>query len=133
MAFQALSALGGGAAMLAAPRGGVFPVEMLAGSPFESFLIPGLLLFGVLGVLPAVAAWALLARPRWAWMQPVERTFGAHWAWPFAGALGVALLVFLGVEVAMIGGHWLQGLYAGVGAGLIALVLWPDTRRHYRR
>ena len=133
MAFQAVSALAGGAAMLIAPRGGIFPIEMLAASPFDTFLIPGLLLFGVLGVLPALAAWALLARPRWAAMAPIERAFGAHWSWPFGGALGVALVIFIAVEVAMIGGHWLQGLYGGVGVGLIALALWPGTRRYYRR
>jgi hypothetical protein len=133
MAFQAASALAGGAAMLIAPRGGIFPIEMLAASPFDTFLIPGLLLFGVLGVLPAVATWALLARPRWRAMAPVERAFAAHWSWPFAGALGVALVIFIAVEVAMIGGHWLQGLYGGVGLALVALTLWPDTRRSYRR
>lgn len=133
MAFQAVSALGGGAAMLVAPRGGGLPLEMLAGSPFETFLIPGLLLFFVLGVLPAIATWALLARPRWAAMAPLERTFGAHWSWPFAGALGIALVVFIAVEATMIGGHWLQGLYGGVGLALLALTLWPATRGYYRR
>lgn len=133
MGFQAISALGGGAAMLVAPKGGVFPIEMLGRSPFETFWIPGLLLFGVLGVLPAVATWALLARPPWAAMAPVERAFGAHWSWPLAGALGVALVIFIVVELAMIGPAWLQGLYAGVGGGIVALTLWPATRGYYRR
>jgi hypothetical protein len=133
MAFQAVSALGGGAAMLLAPRGAVLPIELLAGSPFETFVIPGLLLFGVLGVLPAIATWALLARPRWEAMEPLERRFGAHWSWPFAGALGIALVIFIVVEVALIDGHWLQGLYGGVGLAIVAATLWPDTRRHLRR
>lgn len=133
MAFQAVSALGGGAAMLVAPRGGVLPIELLAGSPFETFLIPGLLLFGVLGVLPAIATWALLARHRWAAMAPLERAFGTHWSWPLAGALGIALVVFIVVEVAMIEGHWLQALYGAVGLAVVASTLWPATRSHYRR
>jgi hypothetical protein len=133
LAFQAVSALAGGAAMLIAPRGGVFPIGMLAGSPFETFLIPGALLFVVLGALPAVVAWALIARPGWCALAPVERAFGTHWSWPAAGAVGVALLVFLGVELAMIGPAWLQAVYGVVGASIVGLALVPDTRDHYRR
>jgi hypothetical protein len=36
-----------------APRGEVMPLPLsaLAGSPFDTYLVPGLILFGVLGVV----------------------------------------------------------------------------------
>jgi len=48
-----IGALGGGLVLMLAPRGEVMPLPLsaLAGSPFDTYLVPGLILFGVLGVV----------------------------------------------------------------------------------
>ena len=50
--FAGVSALVGGASLLARPDGGALhlPRTLLAHSPFHSFLVPGLLLFFVVGL-----------------------------------------------------------------------------------
>jgi len=56
--FQAVSGLVGGTGRVLDPTGASLglPTDWLAGSPFGSYLIPGIILFTVLGLYP-VAAW----------------------------------------------------------------------------
>ena len=53
-----IGALAGGLVLIVAPRGEIMPlpVSALAGSPFDTYLGPGLILFTVLGLGPLVAA-----------------------------------------------------------------------------
>jgi hypothetical protein len=114
--FLALGALGGGGLLVAAPDGHLLglPLALLGGTPFGSFLVPGLLLFAVLGVGPAVAAGlTLTARPGAAlatvavgvalvvWIA-TEMVFLAG-----AGSLAWTLYLVLGTVLAMLGG-WLR-------------------------
>jgi hypothetical protein len=43
------------------------PTSLLEGSPFDSFLIPELILLLVRGIAPLVAGVGLLLRRTWAW------------------------------------------------------------------
>jgi hypothetical protein len=56
--FLGLGALFGGGLFILAPDGHLLgmPLRMLAGSPFRSFLVPGILLFTFVGVAPLIAA-----------------------------------------------------------------------------
>jgi hypothetical protein len=65
--FQAISALGGGFGLLSDVSGSSmgFSVEMLKHSPFTNFLIPGLFLFIVLGILPAIIGVGLIKKKLW--------------------------------------------------------------------
>jgi hypothetical protein len=86
-----VGALGGGAALVLGPQGQIIPLPLsaLRGSPFDSYLVPGLILFGVLGLGPLVAA-AL------AWR--------GHRLAPLAAfGTGLALLTWLAVEIAIVG------------------------------
>lgn len=86
-----IGALGGGLVLIVAPRGEIMPLPLsaLVGSPFDTYLVPGLILFAVLGIGPLVAA-------RLAW--------GRHPLAP-SGALvvGIALLIWVAVEIAIVG------------------------------
>ena len=89
--FLGIGALGGGLVLVVAPRGEIMPLPLsaLAGSPFDTYLGPGMILFTVLGIGPLVAARLALTR---------------HPLAPFAAfAVGVALLIWVAVEIAIIG------------------------------
>jgi uncharacterized protein YbjT (DUF2867 family) len=89
--FLSLGAIGGGLALMLGPRGEIIPlpVAALKGSPFDSFFVPGLILSSVLGLGPLAAA--LLA-----WLR--------HPLAPLAAlTVGGALLIWLAVEIAIIG------------------------------
>jgi hypothetical protein len=119
--FLGVGALGGGGALILGARGEIIPLPLsaLQGSPFETYLVPGLVLFVVLGIGPLVAA-AL------AWRR--------HPVAPLAAAtVGVALLVWLAVEIAIVGytnDPPLQILYVLLGAAIAALGLaWRASIR----
>lgn len=59
----ALTAIGGGIALVAGLEEGRFPVEWLRGTPFGSYVVPGLILAVVVGGSAVVAAAATLISP----------------------------------------------------------------------
>jgi hypothetical protein len=109
-----IGAIGGGLVLIVAPRGEIMPLPLsaLAGSPFDTYLGPGLILFTVLGLGPLVGAWL-------AW--------GRHPLAPLAAFIvGVALLIWVAVEIAIIGYSNeppLQAIYLVVGAAITVVAL----------
>jgi hypothetical protein len=107
-----IGALGGGLVLMIAPRGEIMPLPLaaLAGSPFDTYLVPGLILFGVLGFGPLVAAGLAWHR------HPLAPTA--------AFVVGVGLLIWVAVEVAIIGYSNeppLQAVYAVLGVAIVVI------------
>lgn len=109
--FLSLGALAGGALLIAGPDGHLLGMTaaVLEHSPFTTFLVPGIVLFTVLGVAPLVAAWLSL-----------RRVPGAAWA---AMAIGVATIGWITVEMVMLAGPttlaWV--LYLLLGCGIVGV------------
>ena len=105
-----VGALGGGLVLIIAPRGEIMPLPLsaLVGSPFDTYLMPGLILFGVLGLGPLVAA-------RLVWLRhPLAPTA--------AFVVGSGLLIWVAVEVAIIGYSNeppLQAIYGILGVAIV--------------
>ena len=102
-----VGALAGGAALMLGPRGEILPLPLsaLRGSPFDTYFVPGLILFAVLGIGPLLAA-------RLVWLQN-------RFAPPATVVVGIALLVWLAVEIAIVGYSGnppLQPVYLLLGA-----------------
>src|ERR1700675_4502244 len=109
-----IGALGGGLVLMIAPRGEILPLPLsaLAGSPFDTYFVPGLILFGVLGFGPLVAA-------RLAWLRhPLAPTA--------AFIVGAGLLIWVAVEIAIIGYSNeppLQAIYGILGAAILLVAI----------
>jgi hypothetical protein len=109
-----VGALGGGVILMLAPRGEILPLPLsaLAGSPFATYFVPGLILFGALGLGPLLAA-------RLAWLRhPLAPTA--------AFVVGAGLLVWVAVEVAIIGYSNeppLQAIYGILGIAILLVAL----------
>jgi hypothetical protein len=109
-----VGALGGGVILMVAPRGEIIPLPLsaLAGSPFATYFQPGLILFGVLGLGPLVAA-------RLAWLR--------HPLAPAAAfVVGAGLLIWVAAEVAIIGYSNeppLQAIYGILGVAILLVAL----------
>jgi len=105
-----LGALPAGLLMIIDPSGaGVgMTQEMLSGSPFSDFLIPGIFLFAVNGLLNAIGAFLSFRRKRNAGVIGL--------------GLGIILVLWICVQVYMIGlTHFLQHTFFVIG--LIEIVL----------
>ena len=106
-ALIALNAFGGGLYGLAGAEG--VPPEWLDGTPFDSYVVPSLVLMLVVGGSMAVAfASHVRQRPR---------------ADDAAIAAGLVLLGWIAVECIVIPFSWLQPLFAGLGLLVVALAV----------
>lgn len=116
--FLGISAIGGGGQFLLDPTGDLIgmPVDALADSPFTDFLLPGIILFTVLGLFPLVVVYGLYTK--------------RGWAWPAAIMVGISLIVWIVVQGLIVGfGHWLQWLYLSLGFVLVLLASFSSVRR----
>ena len=130
----AINALYGGSSLILDPSGdrlGI-PVGLLEGSPFPDYLLPGLILFWVLGILPLLVALALWLEPAWRAMGGLERLLREHWARSAAVVVGIALIVWIGVQMTVLR-FFLQPVLLGLGLAITAVGLLPSVRRHYAR
>jgi hypothetical protein len=109
--FLAISAMGGGFALfmgINAP-----PVSLLAGTPFTSYLVPGLCLFFLVGGLSLASAVA----------QIKAYSFAPH----ITASIGCSILIFEFVEILVIGSpkgiaRNLQILYFSIGISILAFL-----------
>jgi len=98
------------------------PIEWLYGSPFDSYLIPGLVLFFLLGIFPIFVAFGI-------WK---------HHTWSRQAALlvGLMLIIWIAVEILVIGYQPyppLQLIYGLLGITIIALLLFPALRKYMNK
>ncbi len=123
MIFQGFSGVVGGCGLTFDATGSAVGLDRkwLDGSPFRDYLVPGVILLSGLGIGPLAVAFGILRRSAWAW---------------FASVLaGVALIVWIIVEVLVVGyiSHPpLQLLYGLVGIGIVAVTTLAPVRRHLK-
>ncbi|WP_205814208.1 hypothetical protein [Microbacterium sp. K24] len=108
LCFGAVSALAGGILGVVANGAGV-PLAHLDGTPFASYLIPGLILGVVVGGTQGAAAFLSHRRLPWGLLA--------------AAVAGFGMTIWIFVEVAVVGYSWLQSIYLALGLGELALVL----------
>ncbi len=123
--FVALTAIIGGIAVAAGAD--KFPADWLVGTPFSSYLIPGLILTVVVGGSAAVAAVATLRGPDAGTLTSL-----------LAGAI---LLGWLAGERLILrpaafppGFSWLEGIYIALGLMMVLPALtvrWAERRRRF--
>jgi hypothetical protein len=114
----ALGAIPAGLLMVIEPDGAGMgmPTEVLSRSPFQSFLIPGLFLFIVNGLGNGMGAFFSFTKNRYAGFVGV--------------ALGIVLLLWIGVQVYFIGlNSFLQPLFFVIGVieMILAYRIIPKT------
>jgi hypothetical protein len=134
--FNAAGAFYGSLNFIADPTGTSLQIstDLLAGSPFCDYFLPGILLFLINGLLPLSAAIGLLInRPKMP-LSLLPFWKNRHWAWSLALASGAGLVVWIGVQILMLG-YWsdfpIQAIFGGLGIVILLLTLAPPVRKAY--
>ena len=117
--FLGIGALFGGAQFIVAPDGHLLGMttKVLAGTPFPSYLVPGIILFTFIGVGPLLAAAITVRRLAIA---------------PFAAvAVGLTLVGWISVEMVFLAGigslAWALYLALGCAIAAVGIVWWRSS------
>jgi hypothetical protein len=136
LAFLGLSAIGGGGALIISPSGkllGGLPLSILKKSPFDNFLIPGIILFVVLGVFPSLLIFALLKKTASPFAAHFNFFKDMHWAWSFSIYVAFALIIWLQTEMYFLQAvGWLHNFYMIFAISIIFVALLPKVRNFYK-
>ncbi len=123
--FLGLGAVFGGGALILAPDGHLLgiPTTLLEGSPFTSFLMPGIVLFSLVGLAPLMAAAITIRRQTLAPLAAV--------------AVGVTLIGWISVEMLVLAGPgslaWALYMVLGVSITAVGVVWWRSQDNVTRR
>lgn len=118
--FTGITAMAGGAELVLWPNGAPWAPwlspSILQHTPFSNFLVPGLLLFWLVGVVNVGAGLMVQRRSRWS----AVAAFGA----------GASLTIWIVTEMILFQAvHWLHLLYLGAGVLTMMGGLWLWMRR----
>lgn len=134
--FLALGAIGGGLVLIISPDGKLMgmPLSMLANSPFKSFLIPGIILFSILGIAPMLLILALLKKPVSKIAERFNFFSNMHWSWTYSIYVAFALILWIQIQMAFLSAvSWLHTFYMFLAIGIIFISLLPPVRNQYKK
>lgn len=136
LVFLGLGAIGGGGALVISPEGELLgmPLSLLEHSPFSSFLVPGIILFAVLGIAPLLVAIALVRKPEYRFAERFNACADMHWAWAYCLYIAFALMIWIQVQMVFLRAvHWLHTLYMFFGLAILLVALLPQVRNRYTK
>ena len=136
LVFLGIGAIGGGGVFIISPSGKLMgmPLSMLNKSPFDNFLIPGIILFSVLGIVPTLLARALYKKTASKLAERFNFFKDMHWTWTFSVYVAFALIIWLQIEMQMLSAvSWLHTFYMFLAVLIIFVALLPQVRNLYKK
>ena len=110
------------------------PLSVLNHSPFRNFLVPGIILFVVLGVAPGTLIVALVKKPASNWAELFNFYPDMHWSWTYSIYVAFALIIWIQVQMVFLQAvHWLHTFYLFYAVAILFVALLPDVRNRYKR
>lgn len=132
--FLAIGAIGGGIIFIIDPSGELagMSLSLLEGSPFQSYLIPGLILFFILGILPSIVGFSLIKRWDFKLAERLNMYKEKHWSWTFSLYIGFSLIIWITVQVYIIKAlSMLHFIFILLGVFIQIVTLLPTVQRKY--
>jgi hypothetical protein len=136
LAFLGVGAIFGGGVLVISPSGKLFgmPLSLLTNSPFPDFLIPGIILFTMLGIVPIGILIALIKKPSNKLAEFFNMYKDMHWAWSYCTYIAFALIIWIQLEMTFLRAvHWSHTLYMFLAIAILVVALLPRVRNLYKR
>lgn len=135
VAFEAIGAIFGGISLMNDPSGESIklPVKLLEGTVFNSYIIPGIILFLVLGFFPLFLIFPLIFKPNWPIINKLNIYRNYHWAWTYTLYTSIILIIWINVQMMILStGSIIQGSFGLLGVFILVLTLLPQVKSYYR-
>lgn len=130
-----IGAIYGGGLLIISPSGELLglPISLLEPSPFDTFLIPGIILFLMLGLLPCAVIYGLLKKNKNKYAEALNLFSDMHWSWSYAIYTSIILIIWIQLQMVFVDEvFWVYTLYMFWAIIMIVLALLPKIRNQYR-
>lgn len=134
--FLAVGALFGGSFLIIDPSGELMdmPLSLIEHSWFSNYLIPGLILVAIFGVMPLIIAWGLFKQWTWSSAEKCNLFADMHWSWTFTLYSGIALILWITVQVLIIDRFVvIHFIYMALAIVILAVALLPGVQKMYKK
>lgn len=131
-----IGALAGGGAMIIDPSGQSIqmPLSLLENSLFKDFLIPGIVLFILFGLIPILLIKPLLKGGFSRFFESINIFTDMQWPWSFVIYISFALIIWIQVQMEIIRDiTWIHTLYTIWAIFMIGLALMPGVRSRLKK
>ena len=137
LGFLAIGAIGGGIVLVISPTGDLIgiPLSEFKNIPFNSYLIPGIILSSVLGAIPLLLIIALLKKPVSKLAEQFNIFKDMHWSWTYSIYIAFTLIGWVHIELIFLQGvvHWLHTFYMFYAILILIIALLPQIRYLYKK
>ena len=137
LGFLALGAIGGGIVLMISPEGELIglPLSVFKNMPFTNYLIPGIILFSILGLIPSLLIIALLKKPESKIAEQINIFKDMHWSWTYSIYIAFSLIGWIQIQLIFLQGsvHWLHTFYIFYAILIIIIALLPQMRYLYKK
>jgi hypothetical protein len=130
-----IGAIYGGGLLIISPSGDLLglPISLLEPSPFDSFLLPAIILFIILGILPILVSFALIYKFEIKLFQRLNAFKDMHWSWSFSVYISFALIIWIQLQMVFVNEvFWVYTVYIFWAIIMLFTTLLPQLRNNYR-
>ena len=132
-----LGATGGGIILIISASGEMLAITFseFKNLPFNSYLIPGIILFTILGIIPLSLIMALLKKPVSKLAEKFNIFKDMHWSWSYSIYVAFALIGWIHIQLIFLQGgvYWLHTFYIFYAILIIIIALLPQIRNIYKK
>jgi hypothetical protein len=136
LVFLSLGACFGGISFIIKPDGSIFqiPVEIINGSVFKNFLIPGIILLLTFGIFPIFIVIWLIRKPNIRIFDRINLLQDHHFSWTFSIYIGFGLIIWINIQTLIINAvDILHTMFSSLGILIVCLAMIPSVRNLYKK
>jgi hypothetical protein len=133
--IQSSAAIFGGINLIYDPTGISIrlPISLLKGTYFSDFLLPGILLFVLIGLIPLFLIIPLILKPKWHGFNQLNIYKGYHWVWTYTLYNSIILISWINIQLVVLNnGSMIHGIVGILGTIMLILTLLPSVKSYYR-
>jgi hypothetical protein len=135
LGFLSINGMAGGALLIIKPDGSLIGMktDWLSGTPFNTFLIPGICLLLLNGAIPLLALTGLITRKENRLLERLNLFNDKHWSWTFTVYSGIITISWIIIQQLITEYFILQPIISAVGLINLVLALSPGIQTRYTR
>ena len=133
--FLSTGAIYGGGSLIISPDGSLLQMDpkWLDLIPFPNYLIPGIILFTLLGIFPLISLFGLFYGKANPLFNRINIYREKHWGWTFALYSGIISIAWIIIQQLMAEYFVLQSVIGINGLLIIILSLLPCVQKYYSK